>query len=79
MGKIKSKETKLNLTPTAVSTPRNWTTAAIITALKASRHGTDRVAALKRSGILTKQGKLSNRYKNWGRSVTRTSNVKESS
>jgi len=47
-------------------------------ALKAARKANDRIAALKRSGILTQEGHLAKKYKNWGKSKpSRTPTVKE--
>jgi hypothetical protein len=54
----------------------SWSQAALVRALRAARTG-DRVAALKRIGILTRQGRLAKRYRSWGRKVTRTPNARE--
>lgn len=51
-----------------------WSPDTLISAL---RRGTDedRVAALKRAGIIDASGKLTKTYKNWGTKVTRTPDV----
>ncbi|HEV7299733.1 MAG TPA: hypothetical protein VGN72_10240 [Tepidisphaeraceae bacterium] len=58
-----------------VSAPlRTWSPAALKAALKVA-HAGDRTAAMKASGVLTKSGKLSKRYRSWGKdkvSVTET-------
>jgi hypothetical protein len=54
----------------------DWSVPAIIKALRAGRTG-DRLAALKRSGIITKSGKLAAKYRSWGKKVSRTPDAKE--
>lgn len=61
---------------TEAAAPRDWTPAAIVSALKKARKG-DRVAALKRSGILTKEGRLAKRFRIWGTKVSRTPQANE--
>jgi hypothetical protein len=55
----------------------NWAPGTLVSALKAARKNGDRVAALKRSGILDKDGHVVKKYKNWGKKVSRTPSAKE--
>ena len=55
--------------------PRDWSPGAMVKALRAARKG-DRVGALKRSGILTRDGKLSPTLRSWGKKVSRTPDAK---
>jgi hypothetical protein len=52
--------------PTALAPPQVWSPDALKAALKIA-HGGDRIAAMKASGVLTKRGKLSKRYRSWGK------------
>jgi hypothetical protein len=44
-----------------------WTSTTLVAALRAQRKRRDRVAALKRSGILNQRGDLAKRFKSWGK------------
>lgn len=56
---------------TARARSLSWSRAALIRTIKA---GTieERLASLKRAGIVTKDGKLSQRYQRWGKGITMT-------
>jgi hypothetical protein len=57
--------------------PVPWSTAALVSVLKRHRGRKESVAALKRSGILTKDGELAKKYKSWGNKPSRTPNASE--
>jgi hypothetical protein len=48
-----------------------WTPADLVAAIKAGTWA-DKIASMKRAGILTKDGKLSRKYTSWGKKVSRT-------
>jgi hypothetical protein len=70
-------KTKEKQGATLAVTAHVWTPDGLVAALKAVRKTGDRVAALKRSGILTQEGDLAKKYKKWGKKVTRTPAAKQ--
>lgn len=48
-----------------------WTPGNLLSALRRA-HKADRVDAMKASGVLTRHGKLSKRYRSWGKRVAVT-------
>jgi len=57
----KTKVTKSS--PLESKNPKDWSPASLMAALRVPRKKEERIAALKRSGILTKDGTLSPRFK----------------
>ena len=55
----------------SVAVSSDWTPAHLVAALRRA-HRLDRVHAMKASGVLTRDGKLSKRYRTWGKRVTVT-------
>lgn len=66
-----AKTSRISRSKKLAAVSSNWSPHSLALALKTARKG-DRVAALKRSGILTNDGRVAKQYKNWGRTVTRT-------
>ena len=48
-----------------------WTPDTLLSALQSGTNE-DRIAALKKAGIIDSHGKLTKTYENWGEKVTRT-------
>jgi hypothetical protein len=78
MGKLKAKKQSKNRVPSSPKSkaPIEWTPEKL---LKAIQSETPRqvLARLKRIGVLTASGEISDRYKNWGNKVTRTPDAAE--
>ena len=73
MGKTKAaSRAKRGSTAGEVDGVPDHSPAGLIALLSRPRTPQESLAALRRSGIITKAGKLSPRYKNWGRKVSRT-------
>lgn len=75
----KKKAPKAERKPAAVgrqAPPGAWTAAELLAALRRGSAG-DKIAILKKAGILDANGKLSETYRNWGSKVTRTPNAED--
>lgn len=67
----KTRKKKASVVPGRQAPTGAWAPETLLTALK-SGTDQDKLAALKRAGILDDSGHLTKTYKNWGSKVTRT-------
>ena len=61
--------------PNRENSTTRWTPQALEEALKRAHSG-DRTVAMQESGVMTTEGKLSERYKSWGTAISVTEDDK---